>query len=91
MLREAWRTISEARAIIAPHGAGLSNLFVARPGTSVYELLQEGRMQVCYLVLAQEMALNYTGTIQTTEMDAKGNWHFQANINDIVEWLRPLL
>jgi capsular polysaccharide biosynthesis protein len=46
------RTFGEAEWILAPHGAGLTNLAFASPGASVIELFPPDYVQLCYWKLA---------------------------------------
>jgi len=48
-----------ARCIVAPHGAGLTNLGFASRGAHVFEMLTEGRVNACFNVLAKATRLHY--------------------------------
>jgi hypothetical protein len=48
-----------ARMVIGAHGAGLANIAFCRPGTVVYELVQESYPNACFNVLAQAGGLAY--------------------------------
>jgi hypothetical protein len=48
-----------ARVVIGPHGAGLTNIVFCRPGAVVYELLQANYPNACMNVLAQGAGLAY--------------------------------
>lgn len=50
---------ANAEAIIAPHGAGLSNLVFSAPGTRVIELFPSMSMD-CYYRLCDDLNLDYT-------------------------------
>lgn len=50
---------ADAEAIIAPHGAGLSNLVFSAPGTRVIELFPSMTMD-CYYRLCDDLNLDYT-------------------------------
>ena len=50
---------ANAEAIIAPHGAGLSNLVFCAPGTRVIELFPSMTMD-CYYRLCDDLSLDYT-------------------------------
>ena len=46
--------------IIAPHGAGLSNIIACKPGTVVIEVLLEGKLlNLCYMYLGVKLNLKY--------------------------------
>ena len=48
-----------AEAIIAPHGAGLTNLVFCNPGTKVIELFNANWMLPCYWMICEHMGLDY--------------------------------
>jgi hypothetical protein len=48
-----------ARSIVAPHGAGLTNLGFCSRGTHVFEMLTEGWVNGCFNVLAKATRLQY--------------------------------
>jgi len=50
---------SDASLIVAPHGAGLTNLLFTRPNTMVLELVNFGSINQCYRVLASTMKSRY--------------------------------
>ena len=52
--------VHSADVIVAPHGAGLANLIVARPGTTVIEIMTQGWANSCYGHLAESLGLNYS-------------------------------
>ena len=53
------RLFRGAEAIVAPHGAGLTNLGFCRPGCVVLELLMDSYTNWCFRHLAALMQLNY--------------------------------
>lgn len=52
--------VRNADSIVAPHGAGLANLVVARPGTRVVEILFRNWFNPCYAKLAVQIGCDYT-------------------------------
>ena len=58
-LQEQAQLFHQAEAIIAPHGAGLSNLAFCRPGTTVIELFAPDYVNVCYWSISNLLNLNY--------------------------------
>ena len=56
---EQLKAVRAADMVISPHGAGLSNLIVARPGTKVVELMTQGWANSCYGHLASSLGLEY--------------------------------
>ncbi|MGJ7457450.1 glycosyltransferase family 61 protein [Halomonas sp. RA08-2] len=49
----------EAKAIIAPHGAGLTNIVWCNPGTVLVELLSEQHLLPCFKELAKQREMIY--------------------------------
>ena len=56
---EQLMAIRAADIVISPHGAGLSNLIVAKPGTKVVEIMTQAWANSCYGHLASSLGLNY--------------------------------
>jgi capsular polysaccharide biosynthesis protein len=50
---------SSADIIVAPHGAGLTNLLFCRPGTAVVEIFPPTYINPCYWVLSDHLGLRY--------------------------------
>jgi capsular polysaccharide biosynthesis protein len=58
-LAEQIALFGQAAAVIAPHGAGLSNIVFCNPGTIVYEMLPEHYPNYCFSRLAHSGGLHY--------------------------------
>jgi hypothetical protein len=58
-LQEQIAAFGNADAVIAPHGAGLSNIVFCKPGTVLYEMLPEHYPNNCFTRLAQATGLHY--------------------------------
>lgn len=57
--KEQVKLMSEARAVVASHGAGLTNLTWCRPGTKVVELFAAEYVNVCYWNISRMLGLEY--------------------------------
>ena len=57
---EQLKSIRAAEVIVSPHGAGLSNIIVAKPDTKVIELMTQGWANNCYGHLSVSLDLDYT-------------------------------
>jgi capsular polysaccharide biosynthesis protein len=64
---EQIRTMSQARIIAAPHGAGLSNIIFCCQGTHVIEIFPDIRRQPVYRRLAETCGLNYSWALADFE------------------------
>lgn len=58
-VKEQARLFSSAEFVVAPHGAGLSNLLFCGHGTKVLELFPPGYINVCYWALCNQVSLEY--------------------------------
>jgi capsular polysaccharide biosynthesis protein len=58
--------INSSQVIVAPHGAGLTNIVFANPGTTVIEIFSPNYINCCYWLVAQAMQLKY--------------WYFVGNV-----------
>lgn len=61
---------ASAQLIVAPHGAGLTNLIFARPGTMVIELMPDRLANWCYRRLSAMLRLRYEAVIGRAEATA---------------------
>lgn len=57
---EQLMAIRGAETIVAPHGAGLSNLIVARSGTRVVEIMTQAWANSCFGHLSSSLGLDYS-------------------------------
>ena len=62
-LREQIDCVQSASAIVAPHGAGLTNLVWASPGAKVVELFSREYITGCYWLIADMLGLDYAFAI----------------------------
>lgn len=50
---------SSAKVVVAPHGAGLSNVIFCSPGTKIIEIFSPSYLNVMYWCLSNQMGLEY--------------------------------
>lgn len=71
-LAEQIDLFASAECVVAPHGAGLTNLLWCCPGTRVLELFSPNYVNVCFWALANQLGLDYTCLTGTGEPPPKG-------------------
>lgn len=77
-LSEQVNTFSDAAMVIAPHGAGLTNILHCKPGTKVLEIFDSTVVRRCYRSLAQTLSLHhscYLATHVPNPSDSEGDMH----------------
>jgi hypothetical protein len=60
---------ANAEIVVAPHGAGLTNIVWARPGTKLVELMPRGHANPCFMDLASQAGVAYGVVPSTVEED----------------------
>jgi hypothetical protein len=80
-IKEQLLYFSKATTIIAPHGAGLSNMFISNPNTNIVEMFTQNNLNICYLCTSIRLGFNYFCTYSS---DSK------VNINKIITILDTL-
>jgi capsular polysaccharide biosynthesis protein len=73
-LDEQIRLFRNARLVIGPHGAGLTNVVFGTPGAVLYELLPQHYRNPCMSRLAQLRGVHYWADAYPSEA-APGLWH----------------
>jgi capsular polysaccharide biosynthesis protein len=68
-LAEQIDCMRRAEAVVAPHGAGLTNLVWADPGTKVAELFAKEYINACYWLIADMLGQHYGFAIGQPTMD----------------------
>mmetsp|Transcript_41637 Transcript_41637/g.94938 ORF Transcript_41637/g.94938 Transcript_41637/m.94938 type:complete len:186 (-) Transcript_41637:1232-1789(-) len=63
-LKSQLELFRKATTIVAPHGAGLSNIYISRPGTGVLEFLVMNGVGLCYMIAAAKLGLRYWSSPQ---------------------------
>ena len=82
-LDEQISILSNARLVVAPHGAGLTNILYAEPGAHLYELSSASYTASCYQTLAQAVGIGYTNSVfQATSGDGH-NTVWSADVDEV--------
>lgn len=90
---EQIRAFRDATMVIAPHGAGLTNIVYSAPGTPVIEIVPEGYDQgvTSYRSLSDMFALDYVQMFALEEVpDRKGN-RCNSDISISIDHLEQIL
>ena len=70
-----------AKSIIAPHGAGLTNTIFSRPGTEVIELFPDDYVNPCFYSIAISRELIYAASVNPVM--ASNDYHSSAMTVDV--------
>lgn len=63
--RETVAMFARAKLVVAPHGAGLTNLLFSPPGTRVVEIIDRFYLVPCYRYLHSSLGQPYVGLLST--------------------------
>ena len=85
--RDTWLMFYNAVMIVAPHGAGLSNMLLSRPGVYVVEVLCADDINLCYSDLAFGQGNYYRG-IGATRGCERG---MTVNVTQVIEAVQAFL
>jgi len=90
------RLLSEAAVVVAPHGAGLSNVVFCAPGTKVIEIFAPELVTGFYWRLCTESQLDYyyilgEGKPETLRADYEQSWNERQDITVDLALLRAVL
>ena len=84
-------TFSGAKAVIGPHGAGLTNIVFCEPGATLYEIMADNKPNPCYANLAQSMGMNYYGEAFPGHSTAGEREDWIADVQTVLQASRRLL
>ena len=85
--RDTWLMFYRAVMIVAPHGAGLSNMLLSRPGIYVVEVLCAEEPNFCYKDLAFRQGNYYRGISAKSGCDDG----LSVDIDDVTEAVKAFL
>jgi capsular polysaccharide biosynthesis protein len=74
---------ANAEFIVAPHGAGLTNLIWCQPGSKVLEIFSPNYVNICYWAMANQIGVEYHYLIGTSEKQNK--YHDPNLVEDNIE------
>jgi hypothetical protein len=86
-LEETVRMFYSARVIIAPHGAGLSNIVLARQDAAVVEIMV-APVVTCYLDLARELGNEWRGVYGNAQSESAP---MRVNVDEVVSIVSGML
>ena len=79
-----------ARLIIAPHGAGLSNIIFSKPGTTIIEVHCTNQIRVAFRLLSLRLGMRYYGTMTTAPGSLSPRCNKEGVTIDMNEFKRVL-
>lgn len=85
---EQLKVFSEAGMIIAPHGAGLTNIIFSQPGTKIIELFANDYRKTSAFHLSAEQGLDYHPVFGSDEVE---NSHFSVDPDKVVKTVEKLI
>ncbi len=85
------RLFHSAAAIVAPHGAGLTNLTFSQPGTKVVEMFANDWRPPCYWMISSYVGLEHYSLFGTPVPIPNMRWPGEADILINTDELRKLL
>ncbi len=95
-LRQQAAALTSCEAIVAPHGAGLSNIVFCEPGTKIIEIFSPELVNGIFWRLASQLGLDYyyivgEGSPATQLEDYPQTWDTRADILVNLPLLRKAL
>lgn len=96
-LEEQIHLFASAELIIAPHGAGLTNLLFCKPGTKILEIFSPLYVNPCYRCLSSQLDLDYSYLIGQGErppahVESRNLYDdITIGLTDLNEWLEMFL
>ena len=84
---------SQTEIIVAPHGAGLTNLIFCQPGVKVIEIFAKSYPYMCYQQICSYYNLNYYSFIgedvdNPTAKRKKRDMHVNVNLNALLDLMK---
>lgn len=79
------KLFSSAKVVIAPHGAGLSNILFCKIDTLILEFLDSKRINLCYSGLAYSLGLKYVGILTLLNNDNCFNVNVSLIMNILIK------
>ena len=80
-----------AKAVIGPHGAGLTNIIFCEPGATLYEIMAEHKPNPCYANLALSMGMHYWAEAFPCHSLEEGREEWMADLPQVVNAARRLM
>jgi Glycosyltransferase 61 len=87
-LKTQFELFRKATTIIAPHGAGLSNMFISRPRTGVLEFLVINDLNLCYMIAAAKLGFSYWALAFP---DSSKHGAMTANIPEVLATVKEMV
>jgi hypothetical protein len=86
---EQVRLFRNAEVVVAPHGAGFTNLIFSKPGTRVVEIHAAGHERRCYWTLCEELGHGYRFYLGEPEFPGRrGEPDIRVDIQDLLQLIQ---
>lgn len=82
-LEEQIRLFSEARCVIAPHGAALTNILYAPTGAKIFEIFEPGSIRQCYWSMSLTLGHDYSCGMGKSVMNPLGEANLSVNADEL--------
>ena len=89
--RDAWLMFYNAVMIVAPHGAGLSNMLLSRPGIYVVEIICALNPNFCFKTVSVGQGNYYRGILSTTGGTSSCKLGMTVDIEKVTEAVKAFL
>jgi capsular polysaccharide biosynthesis protein len=80
-----------AKAVLGPHGAGLTNIIFCEAGAALYEIMSDRKPNPCYAILAQAMGINYQAEAFRSISSETGQEEWCADLEEVLKTAQTLM
>lgn len=88
---EQIRLFNDAKVVVAPHGAGMSNITFCKPGTSIVEIFTPNWIKDCYWRISSHCNLDYHSLVGEGATWEGMRWEGEEDLIVDIDQLRQVL